>query len=132
MERRKCNICHRKPARKKRRMCHRCAKRKWRKTNPYPAAFARLKDKAKARRSKRWPAGIPVAITLAAFTIWARRTQLLTRTGNEAGSLTIDRRDHTRGYEPGNLRAITRRENCIKQAKEQGKRFEAGFAWQIK
>ena len=96
------------------------------------AAFARLKDKAKQRKSERWPDGIPVTITLAAFTIFATKSKYLTQKGNEAGSLTIDRIDHTKGYVPGNLRAITRMENVEKQCREQGKRFEAGFAWKRK
>lgn len=96
------------------------------------AAFAVCRDKAKRRKSKQWPNGIPWKITLAAFTIFARRTQYLTKKGNEAGSLTIDRIDSAKGYVPGNIRAVTRRENVEKHCREQGKRFEAGYAWQRK
>lgn len=87
------------------------------------------KAKARQRKSGQWPDGIPWEITLAAFTIWARRTQYLTRKGNEAGSITIDRRDSTKGYVPGNLKAMTRRENTRKQMREQQERMQAGYAW---
>lgn len=96
------------------------------------AAFQRCRQKARQRKSKRWPNGIPWKITFAAFTIYATKTKYLTRKGNEAGSLTIDRKDHRKGYVPGNLQPLTRRENAIKQAKEQGHRFETGFAWKKK
>lgn len=131
-EKRKCSTCHRKPARAKRKGCHRCSKQAWRKANPMRAAFNACRDKARQRKSKRWPDGIPWEITFAAFIIFAAKTRYLTQKGNESGSLTIDRIDHTKGYVPGNLRAITRIENVEKQCREQGKRFEAGFAWKRK
>jgi len=124
-----CQVCHRRKARKGKSQCHCCNKRLWRQRNPYKAAFAMCKAKARQRRSKQWPEGIPWEITFAAFYIFARRTNYLTRKGNEAGSITIDRIDPRKGYVPSNLRAVTRRENCIKQAKEQKHRHEAGFAW---
>lgn len=129
MKRPACETCHRKPARKGRRRCHRCDKARWRENNPYRAAFRICKDKARRRKSRQWPDGIPWEIDYNTFVVFARETEYLTQKGNESGSLTIDRIDPARGYVPGNIRAITRLENVEKQCREQGKRFEAGFAW---
>ncbi len=112
------------------RECHRCNKKLWRQRNPYRAAYRICKDKAAQRRSRRWPNGIPWEITFAAFVIYARRTQYLTKKGNSGESITIDRKDHTKGYVPGNIKPLTRSQNAIKQAKEQQHRHKAGFAWQ--
>ncbi len=96
------------------------------------AAFLICKQKAKRRKSKRWPDGIPWEITFAAFAIYARRTQYLTQKGNDAGSITIDRKDSRKGYVPGNLRPLTRRQNALNGAKEQFHRMENGYSWKKK
>lgn len=93
------------------------------------AAFAICKANAKKRKSKQWPQGIPWEITYAAFVIYARKTKYLTQKGNEAGSLTIDRIDPSKGYVPGNLQPMSREENVRKQMREQQERFENGFSW---
>ena len=119
----------RRPARPGKAECHRCTKRLWRQRNPYRAAYAICKAKARQRKSKQWPEGIPWEITYAAFYIWARRTEYVTRKGNEAGSITIDRKDPRRGYEPGNLRVLTRAENARRGMREQQEKMQAGYAW---
>lgn len=93
------------------------------------AAYATCRAKAKQRKSRNWPNGIPWEITLEEFAVFAKATEYLTQKGNERGSLTIDRKDPTKGYVSGNIRAVTRIENVEKQCREQGKRFEAGYAW---
>ena len=124
--------CRRKVRAPGRKECHRCNKRAWRLRNPFKAAYSMCKANARKRKSAQWPNGIPWEITFAAFTIWARRTQYLTRKGNETGSITIDRKDYQKGYVPGNLRAVTRKENCEKQAREQKHRMEEGYSWRAR
>ena len=69
-------------------------------------------------------------MTFTAFKLFAERTNYVNATGNGAQCLTIDRINDTKGYVPGNIQPLSRAKNAEKQAKEQEKRFFAGFAWQ--
>lgn len=124
-----CNTCHRRPAKKDRRECACCYQRRWRAANPYQAAYAVCKAKAKQRKTKQWPNGIPWEISYQEFVVFARETEYITQKGNEAGSLTIDRIDCRKGYVSDNIQPMSRIKNVEKQCREQGYRFEAGYAW---
>lgn len=102
--------------------CGKCNMRKWREKNREKAAYARLRESARKRN-------ISFTITFEEFVKFAKKTEYLTRTGNTAGSLTVDRKDNLRGYEPGNIRAITRSENSHKNAKQDECRIRKGYSW---
>lgn len=112
----------RKPAAKGRRMCSRCHMRQWRTTRPLQAAFATLRDHARAR-------GIEFTITLPEFRKFVLQSGYLTRRGNAGACLTVDRVDNLRGYVPGNLQPLTRSENSVKRAKFDACRMRAGYSW---
>lgn len=96
--------------------------RAWRAKYPIHAQFYRLKGKARQR-------GIEFTITLAYFTKFAVQCDYVLATGNGKKSLTVDRIDNLKGYVAGNIQPLTRDENCIKQAKSDQRRYEAGNSW---
>ena len=59
--------------------------------------FQLIKNSAR-RRNK------PFTITLEWFTNFCQETNYIEKKGKTPGALTIDRKDHKKGYEPGNLR----------------------------
>lgn len=97
--------------------------RRFRKNNPLSAAYASLRDHARER-------GILFTISFLQFSCIARISQYATQKGLERTALTVDRKDNLRGYEPENLKVMTRFENIEKQAKRDAKRMAAGYAWQ--
>lgn len=94
------------------------------------AAFRALKDHAKARKSKRWPGGIPFHLDLGTFIRFAKQTDYLNRTGLNGHCLTVDRIVETRGYFKNNIQPLTRIKNSEKKARQDKIRMEAGMAWQ--
>jgi hypothetical protein len=112
----------RNPRKSDRLRCSKCHQRRFRAQHREAAAFATLRDHARAR-------GIAFTISFSTFRAFARRTEYLTRTGNTAGALTVDRIDNLSGYVPGNIRAISRAENSVKRCKQDASRFSAGCAW---
>ena len=55
---------------------------------------------------------IPFTITLAEFKAFCERTGYLEKRGREAGSASIDRIDHDKGYHIWNIQVKTFLENC--------------------
>lgn len=96
------------------------------------AAWRALKDHAKARKSEKWPDGIPFKLNLGTFIKFAKQTDYLNRTGANGHCLTVDRIDDDRGYEKGNLQPLTRIKNSEKKARQDKIRMEAGMRWQEK
>lgn len=109
-------------AAKCRRKCHRCRKCEWRERHPFRSQFARLRDKARER-------GILFALSFADFFLFAIETEYVTRTGNERGSITVDRIINNRGYELGNIQPLTREENAIKRSKAEEIAMIFGLKW---
>ena len=114
--------CRKKAAPKKGGKCHCCYLRLARARNPVWAQWRRLKDKAARRR-------INFCLPLWYFEIFVSRSEYLTRVGNTAGNLTVDRKNNLLGYVIGNIQPMTRHENCVKQAKQDQRRMETGYAW---
>lgn len=108
--------------RKDRRRCHTHDTRRKRAKHPFRYAWHNLKGHAKAR-------GISFRLPFPIFVRFALATQYLTRTGNHAGAITVDRKNNLKGYTPGNVQALTRSENSIKQAKQDARRMNAGMSW---
>lgn len=115
--------------RKDRRRCHKCDSRRKRKANPMWAAWRALKDHAKARKSEKWPDGIPFRLGLGTFILFAKQSQYLNRTGLNGHCLTVDRINDDRGYFKNNIQPMTRIKNAIKQGKRDAIRMKAGLAW---
>lgn len=92
-------------------LCSRHNMRLWRKLNPLNAHFAQIRDRAVRR-------GQVFTLTLQQFKDAVAGTGYLEGRGRSATCLHLDRIDATRGYEPGNVRVITARENCQKSVQE--------------
>lgn len=102
---RPCADCHRRNARSQRTRCNSCRARLYDK--PLGRAFRNLKAHAKAR-------GVAFALTLSEFASVAVPAGYIEGRGVEAESLTIDRIDHRRGYEVGNIDVVTHAYNSMK------------------
>ena len=119
----KCATLHcRKRRAKGRKVCAACQMRRVRRRNPIKAQYWRLRDSARKR-------GINFCLPFWYFEIFALQCDFVTLTGNTAQSLTVDRKENLLGYVMGNIKPMTRSENCIKQAKFDQRRMEKGFAW---
>lgn len=88
--------------------CHTCASRKVRIKNPQRYAFTQVKRSADMRH-------IPFNLTFEQFLDFDRQTDYVKSKGMESDSLTIDRIDASKGYEVGNIRALTWADNCAKR-----------------
>ena len=106
----------------KKRFCNKCHNRIQRAKNPVWAQWRRLKDCARRRK-------INFCLPLWYFEVFARKTEYVTRTGVEAGSITVDRINNLLGYVIGNIQPLTKRENSIKRAKQDQRRMEIGYSW---
>lgn len=88
--------------------CSKCRSRRFREKHPITAAFMNLKASANRR-------GIEFTITLEYFTAFWKENDLDGNYGCKAGDLTVDRKNETLGYIPGNLQALTNSENVRKR-----------------
>ena len=119
----KCSTPHcRRPRAAKKKFCHACHQRQWRAAHPIQAQYARLRAKARDR-------GINFCLPFWYFEIFALKSEYCACTGNLAGSLTVDRKNNLLGYIIGNIQPLTRAENGVKQAKQDQRRMEKGYAW---
>jgi len=106
-----------------RRICSKCEMRKWRSTRRLQAAFATLRDHARAR-------GIEFALDFQDFAQFAAGCLYAEKTGIHAQCVTVDRIDNLRGYVPGNIQPLSRAENSRKRNRQDEIRMNAGRAWQ--
>lgn len=88
--------------------CETCKARKARIEHPERYAFQQVKRSADMR-------SIPFNLTFEEFLEFDRQTGYVASKGHKRESLTIDRIDSSRGYEVGNIRALTWDENCTKR-----------------
>lgn len=93
------------PSRKGRRDCYTCNSRKKEIKNPARRAYRNLKISAKKR-------GIDFSLTFKQFADFDRQTGYVESKGQSAECLSVDRIDSDKGYEIGNIRALTWLENC--------------------
>lgn len=87
--------------------CSKCRSRKWKLRNPLKYAFNLLRCGARRR-------GIAVTLTFSQYADFADRSGYALFKGRGRGALTIDRKDHTRGYCEDNLAVLTLSENASK------------------
>lgn len=101
-------FCRGKPA-PQRRVCEKCRKRQWREKHPIRSKF--IDKKANAKRRK-----IPFALTLQDFERFCLDTGYHQKSGRTAGAMSIDRpnNDHSIGYRPDNIQALTVSQNSLK------------------
>lgn len=95
-------------------------KRKWRENHPLLATFGNLRTNSKRR-------GKVFTITTEYFKKFCEGTNYLELKGRSAASLSIDREDNWKGYEEGNIRAITVHDNSVKRWTDAEETVEAPF-----
>lgn len=96
------------PRAPKKRFCHKHHARFQKETNPAGYFYSLLKQNAKHR-------GKEFRLTLDEFKQFCSETNYLELKGKTAKSASIDRIDHTKGYEIGNIQLLTLRENSAKR-----------------
>lgn len=87
--------------------CPKCASRRFKEAHPLKYSFIKLKARAKER-------GHAFTITYGYYERLAIQSGYAAGKGRSADSLSLDRIDPRRGYEPGNLQVITISENSRK------------------
>jgi len=92
-------------------LCHRHHMARWRQKHQQSAAYRALKDHARNR-------GLAFTISVDYFKGLTDSFAFFERNGNRADTLTIDRVDATKGYEPGNCRVISLASNTAKGNRE--------------
>ena len=97
-----------KKARHNRTDCNVCHTRKTRLKNPVMYAFNMLKRSADKRL-------IPFNLTFEQFCEFNNKTGYVEKMGRDSDSLTVDRIDSSKGYEVGNIRALTYLDNVSKK-----------------
>lgn len=90
------------------RLCVRCNHAKWRITNPLRYSYGNLKCRAKQR-------GHEFSLTFEHYKKFAEESGYAKLKGNHGMSLTIERIDDAKGYEVGNIKALTRSANSRRQ-----------------
>jgi hypothetical protein len=88
--------------------CAKCKIRRWNEKYPLHRAFHNLRSHARER-------GKDFSLTLEQFKVFAEKTDYMKYKGKSSWSLSIDRKDNSKGYEFSNIQAITLRENSRKQ-----------------
>lgn len=95
-----------------RKLCCKHHKREWAKKNPLKYAYDNLRNRTRQR-------GLPFTITYDWYANFCITTGYAEGKGGKAESLTLDRIDPTRGYEPDNLQVLTRKDNSEKHHTDQ-------------
>lgn len=85
--------------------CWKCRARMLKERQPATYVLNAIRQRAKARK-------IPFDITLPQFKKFCAETGYLEKRGREAGSASIDRIDHDKGYHIWNIQIKTFQENC--------------------
>ena len=93
---------------KHRKLCPKHRSREYKKNHFPKYTFNALKQNAK-RRNK------PFKLSYNEFLLFCESTEYLFLKGKDAESLSIDRIDDSKGYSYDNIRAITLKENIIKE-----------------
>jgi len=87
--------------------CHKHRLKAWREKHPIAYAWGHLKRRARER-------GIACTLTLAEYTEFAEKNDLMKLRGRTSLSLTVDRIENSLGYHKWNIAVITLRENTRK------------------
>lgn len=106
----KTSRCRNKAA-KGRSICHKCKSRQLKERHPTTYYFNALRNNARRR-------GKSFKISLDYFRGFCDGSGYLNGNGKAANSLSIDRIQQHRGYEPGNIRILTLSQNSARGANE--------------
>lgn len=87
-----------------RRICYKCTKRRYRARHPMKEAFFNLRNNAGKRGHK-------FTLTFEDFKQFCQDTGYMEKRGRSKTKASIDRKDETKGYEPGNIRILTVSQN---------------------
>lgn len=90
----------RKQALKGRKICGACKTRRYRENNPMMASYMNLRANAKRR-------GKEFTITFEDFRQFCYETDYIQGKGRTKDCYSVDRKDETKGYVPGNLQRLT-------------------------
>jgi hypothetical protein len=99
----KTKYCRRR-ARKGKGFCCTCTDRKWRERHPIRYLLKNLRNHAKER-------GHEFSLTYEQFERFCRRTKYHELKGRDPNSLTVERKDETRGYHADNITVLRHSEN---------------------
>jgi hypothetical protein len=102
-----CNAYCKHLARPKRWDCNTCHTKKNQIRNPLRYSYNTLKNNAKRR-------GKDFTLTFDQFAHFAKKIDYMNKKGTKAKSMSIDRRDETRGYHFDNIQGLSLRENIYK------------------
>ena len=124
---RKCMECtnHHRDSHK---LCPSCHSRKMRRLHPMRYAFENLRSNSKRR-------GIPFNLTFEQFAYFCFLIPYIQNKGITKDSLTIDRRDSTKGYTLDNLQAMTNSDNArkgIKKLEFDEEAYERGLGFRMR
>jgi len=100
--------------------CGKCRSKKWKAKNPLRYYYNALKQRAKQR-------GKEFKLTFEEYRKLAIESGYHERRGRGALCLSLDRIDNDKGYEIGNLRAITVSENSMKGQRQEWMFREKGL-----
>jgi len=101
-------------------LCNKCRHQRWRIKNPLRYQLGNLRRRAKQR-------GHEFSITFEQFKAFAERTDYMKHKGKTALSLSIHRKDNSRGYHADNIDAVSLSLN----SKLQRRQFVPFFAHQV-
>jgi len=87
--------------------CHKCRSRRTKELNPIQYYYNALRSNARRR-------GKEFVLTRAEFEKFCAETNYLELKGRQWNKMTIDRKDHTRGYSYDNIEIMGHSENSIK------------------
>lgn len=102
----------------KRAKCPKCTSREYRANNPVRAAYLNLASHARERR-------IPFSLTFPHFETFCKETSYIELKGRNKNDLTIDRIDARKGYEDGNIQALTNTQNKKKDIRDRKEGYGA-------
>jgi hypothetical protein len=85
--------------------CWKCRARMFKERRPLTYVLNMIRNRARQR-------GIPFTITLPEFEKFCQETNYLELRGHFAGGLSIDRKDHDKGYHIWNIQVMEFEQNC--------------------
>jgi hypothetical protein len=95
-------------------LCTTCRSRKCRMLDTVKYSYLNKKNRAKQRKSKLWPNGIPFTITLEEFRAFCYKVHYVCGQGRHRLSHDVDRIIETEGYHIGNIQKLRKDKNIKK------------------
>jgi hypothetical protein len=96
------------------RLCATCRSRKRRLADPVKYSYLNKKSRAKSRKTKRFPDGIPFTLTLEEFRIFCYKVDYVPGQGRRRLSHDVDRINEEEGYHNWNIQKLPKIQNIKK------------------